>query len=336
MKDALEQLKQEFMNAIEKVVDVEALATLEQEYFSRKAGKMTLVMKEMKGLAVEARKEMGKFSNEVKEVLVSSIAHKRNELEAQKWESLKEDEAIDVTQPYLGSSERGSIHPLTQARWDLEEVVKSMGFMVEDGPELESDYYNFTALNIPEHHPARDAQDTFYTKSHPNWVMRSHPSNMQVRLMRKYGAPLRIAYPGRNFRNEALDATHEHTFMQFEALVVDRHIDIGNLVGIIKKLLSGLFKRDVEVRLRPSYFPFVEPGFELDMKYTDKHGEEKWLEMLGCGLIHPNVLTEAGLDPDEWQGLAFAWGLDRMVMLKHEIEDVRHFRSGDLRFLRQF
>ena len=336
MKKDVSQLEKDFLKAINTVGSIGDLQKLEQAYFSRKSGKMTLLMKGMGGLSEKERKEVGAASNKVKKTLEQAIAKKQRELEAKKWEQIAVDEAIDVTQPYLPTKERGTLHPLTQALWELERVVKSMGFLVEDGPELESDYYNFQALNIPEFHPARDAQDTFYIKDHPNWLMRAHPSNMQVRLLQKYGAPLRAAYPGRNFRNEALDATHEHTFMQFEALVVDREINVSHLVGIIQELLEGLLKREVELRLRPSFFPFVEPGFELDIKYTDKNGKEKWMEMLGCGLMHPNVIRAANLDPNEWQGLAFAWGLDRMVMIKHGIEDVRHFRSGDLRFLKQF
>lgn len=336
MKKDLEKLQKEFSKKIEKIVDIPGLQELEQEYFSRKSGKLTLLMKGMKDLAAEARREMGVFANEVKAVLEKAIIQKQTEFDLKKWDTLVVDEKIDVTLPRLPVHKVGTLHPITQAKQDMEEVARSMGFVIEDGPELESDYYVFEAINIPPHHPARDSQDTFYIKDHPNWCMRSHVSNMQVRLLEKYGAPLRAAYPGRCFRNEALDATHEHTFMQFEAMVVDKEINIGHLVGIIKELLKGLFKRDVEVRLRPSYFPFVEPGFELDMKYIDKNGQEKWMEMLGCGLMHPNVLKEAGLDPKEWQGLAFGMGLDRLVLRKYEIEDIRHFRSGDMRFLKQF
>lgn len=337
MKKKLQQLQKDFATAIKKIADVTGLEKLEAEYFSRKSGQMTNIMKEMKSLSADVKKEVGKLSNDVKNEIQNLITKKREELEAKKWESIKTDEKIDVTAPRLPSKKQGTIHPITQARWDMEDVARSMGFTIEDGPELESDHYVFEAINIPKHHPARDSQDTFYIKGNPEWCMRSHVSNMQGRMLEKYGAPLRAAYPGRSFRNEALDATHEHTFMQFEALVVDKNINIGNLVGIIKELLKGLYKKDdIEVRLRPSYFPFVEPGFELDMKYTDKNGEEKWMEMLGCGLMHPSVIEQAGLDPNEYQGLAFGMGLDRLVMLKHEIEDIRHLRAGDLRFLKQF
>lgn len=336
MKKQLEQLKKEFLAEIKKVKDVASLDALEQVYFSRKAGKMTLAMKDMKDLKEDERRAMGQLSNEVKETMTNEIAEKRSVFEASVWDVIQDTEAIDVTQTPLPAKSYGTVHPITQARFDMEAVARSMGFTIEDGPELDSDYYVFEAINIPPHHPARDSQDTFYIKDHPHWCMRSHVSNMQVRLLEKYGAPLRAAYPGKTFRNEALDATHEHTFTQFEALVVDKNINIGNSVGVIKELLQGLFKREVEVRLRPSYFPFVEPGFELDMKYIDKNGNEKWMEMLGCGLMHPNVIKEAGLDPNVYQGLAFGMGLDRLVMLKYGIEDVRHFRSGDVRFLEQF
>jgi len=337
MKKKLEQLQTTFKKAITSITSFKDLEILEQEFFSRKSGHMTMLMKDMKDLSIEVKKEVGKLSNVAKTTMQEMLDKKRAELEAKKWESLAETEKIDVTAPQIPQSRKGSIHPITQARWDMEDVARSMGFIIEDGPELESDHYVFEAINIPKHHPARDSQDTFYIKGNPEWCMRSHVSNMQGRLLEKYGAPIRAAYPGRSFRNEALDATHEHTFMQFEAMVVDKHIDIGHLVGIIKELLKGLYKKDdIEVRLRPSYFPFVEPGFELDMKYIDKNGEEKWMEMLGCGLMHPSVIESAGLDPKEYQGLAFGMGLDRLVMLKHEIEDIRHLRSGDIRFLEQF
>lgn len=336
MKKELEKIHKEFEKGLSEVSDLLGLEELEQAFFSRKHGIFTQAMKGLKDLSGDVRKEAGKFANEVKGAIEDLLDVKKDELEREKLSRIGELERIDVTQPKLPNKRRGSVHPLSQAYWNMVDVATAMGFIVEDGPELESDFYTFEAINIPKHHPARDSQDTFYIKDHPDWCMRAHVSNMQVRMLQKYGAPLRAAYPGRCFRNEALDATHEHTFDQFEALVVDKEINIGHLVGVITELLKGLYGKEVVVRLRPSYFPFVEPGFELDMKYTDKAGNEKWLEMLGCGLMHPQVLKSAGLDPNEWQGLAFGMGLDRLVMLKYEIEDIRHFRSGDLRFATQF
>jgi len=343
MEEQLIQLKKQFDDAVGSAASVSDIEALEQEYFSRKAGKMTGLMKQMKDMSVEEKKKFGKHLNDVKQTLVQSLEKKRSELEAKEWESRLEKESLDVTQPQLPRKQKGHLHPITTAMHEMSEVARAMGFIVEDGPELDSDYYSFEGLNIPKHHPARDGTDTFYIKDHPDLAMRPHVSNMQGRLLQKYGAPLRAAYPGRVFRNEALDATHGHTFYQFEALVVDRDINIGHLVGIIEELLMGLFGRKVPVRLRPGYFPFVEPGFEMDIQCFMCMGEgcrickkTGWIEMLGCGLMHPRVIEQAGYDSSEWNGLAFGMGLDRLVMMKYGIEDIRHMHSGDLRFLEQF
>ncbi len=242
-----------------------------------------------------------------------------------------------------GETTKGHYHPHTLVQNVLEEIADGMGFTVIDGPELDSDYYNFEALNIPPSHPARDMQDTFYIEGHKDLVMRSHPSNMQVRLIKQFGTPVRVAYPGKNFRNEATDASHEHTFFQYEALMVDKNISIGHLKGIVQHTLKKLFGREVLVRLRPSYFPFTEPSVELDMGclICDTKGcsvckQSGWVEMMGAGLIHPNVMRAAGLDPKKWQGVAYAFGLTRLVMMRYGIEDIRHLMSGDIRFLKQF
>jgi len=343
MEEQLKQLKQQFDTALSAAASISDIEKIEHGYFSRKAGKMTMLMKDMKAMSVDEKKTFGKHLNELKKDLVASLKKKREELEVGEWEQRLEKESVDVTQPQLPRRKKGHLHPITTAMREMSEVARSMGFIVEDGPELESDYYIFEALNIPKHHPARDSQDTFYIKDHSDWAMRAHVSNMQVRLIQKYGTPIRAAYPGRVFRNEALDATHGHTFYQFEALVVDRDINIGHLVGIIEELLMGLFGREVPVRLRPGYFPFVEPGFEMDIQCFMCKGEgcrickkTGWVEMLGCGLMHPRVIEEAGYDSSEWNGLAFGMGLDRLVMMKYGIEDIRHMHSGDLRFLEQF
>jgi phenylalanyl-tRNA synthetase alpha chain len=339
MKEQFEAIKKEFQKAIQDVADFAHLEELEKRFFSRKSGEFSHLMKGMKDLSDDMRKDIGKFANVVKQDLEEMLVGKREELDKEKLAKLAEEEHIDVTQAIEPKKAQGHIHPLTQGSQDMEDVLVRMGFIVEDGPELESQYFVFESLNIPKHHPARDAQDTFYIKDNSAWCMRSHTSNMQVRLMQKYNEggtkPIRAAVPGRVFRNEALDATHEHTFYQMEGFIVDREITIGHLVGVLKELLGGLLKKDVEVRLRPSYFPFVEPGFELDMK-TDLGKGETWMEMLGCGLIHPHVLEEGGYDPKEWQGFAFGMGINRLVMAKYGIEDIRHFMSGDLRFLNQF
>ncbi len=339
MHEQLQHIQQSCIDAITKANTLAELEHIDTQFFGRKAGILTGFMKSLGNLSDDDRKIVGAEANTLKASLVALFEEKKKTLGEEELRIRLEQERIDVTQPLLKTQPVGHMHPLSQGLLDMQRIARDMGFFVVDGPELESDYYNFQSVNIPSHHPARDGHDTFYIKDHPTWVMRTQTSNMQVRLMTEHGArgtkPLRAAYPGRVYRNEALDATHEHTFYQFEALVVDKTASIGDLVGIITEFLQGLFRRPVEVRLRPSYFPFVEPGFELDMK-VDLGKGERWVEMLGCGLVHPTVLTEGGYDPKEWQGLAFGMGLNRLVMAKYGIEDIRHFQSGDLRFLNQF
>ncbi|MEK7084257.1 MAG: phenylalanine--tRNA ligase subunit alpha [Patescibacteria group bacterium] len=343
MAGELEKLKQNFQSALKNVEDVSRLEELEQRFFSRKSGELTKLMQQLLELPEGERKAFGQGVNELKKELLELLELKKQELQEKAMGDIATSEAIDVTQPKLPPRERGHIHPLTQAMWDMEDVARSMGFLVEDGPELDSDYYNFTAVNIPPTHPARDSQDTLYIKDHPTWCMRTHVSNMQVRLLQKYGAPLRAAYPGRCFRNEATDARHEHTLEQYECLVVDRNISFADMVGVIKEKLKGFYQKDLALRLRPKYYPFVEPGVngEVTCILCDGKGcrvckGTGWLEIFGAGLVHPVVLREAGLDPKKWSGFAFGMGLTRMAMLKYGVDDVRLFKSGDVRFLGQF
>ncbi len=240
----------------------------------------------------------------------------------------------------------GHLHPLTLVQRDLEKIFKSMGFMILEGPELESDYYNFEALNIPKTHPARDMQDTFYIEDKGkelDMVMRTHTSNVQVRAMEKYGAPMRAVALGRIFRNEATDASHEHTFHQIEGIMIDENISLANLAAVLKEMFTGLYQQEVNIRMRPGYFPFVEPGLEVEMSCVFCQGKgcsvckkTGWVEMLGAGLVHPNVLKHGGIDPKKYQGFAFGTGIERLAMLKYGINDIRLFNSGDLRFLKQF
>ncbi len=343
MQKQLEKVKKEFVKGLGEIKDTLQLEELEQRFFSRKSGEMTQIMKNLKELSKDAKKELGKLANEVKKELSGLLEDKRSELDKGKMDKLTEEEGIDVTQPKFGEKKKGHLHPNTIVQNELEDLFTSMGFMILDGPELESDYYNFEALNIPKTHPARDAQDTFFIKGHSDWVMRTHTSPVQVRALQKYGAPLRAVVPGRCFRNEATDACHEHTFYQLEGLLVDKDISIAHLIGIMKELLKGVLKKEVEVRLRPGYFPFVEPGFELDMKCLVCSGQgcgackhSGWIETLPCGLVHPKVIEHGGLDPKEWTGFAFGLGLTRLVMQKYGVEDIRDLQSGDIRFLSQF
>jgi phenylalanyl-tRNA synthetase alpha chain len=248
----------------------------------------------------------------------------------------------------------GHLHPVTQVLRELEDMFVSMGFKVLEGPELESDYYCFEALNIPKWHPSRDAQDTFYIDpkglkvrgerdGQPDLVMRTQTSPVQIRAMQKYGAPLRCVVPGRVFRAEATDAVHEHTFYQLEGLMVGENISVANLIAVLKEIYSGIFKQEVKLRVRPGYFPFVEPGLEIDVGCTICGGKGcpsckmgGWLEMAGAGLVHPKVLEAGGVDPKKYSGFAFGMGIERLLIMRHGINDIRLFESGDLRFLEQF
>ena len=237
---------------------------------------------------------------------------------------------------------RGSLHPITQVTRELEDLFESMGYEVLDGPEVELDHYNFEALNIPADHPARDSQDTFYCDEAGRLVMRTHTSPVQVRAMERKAPPFRVVAPGKCFRQETTDATHDHTFHQMEGLVVGKDISVAHLIGAMKTLLGGIFEREIDVRMRPGFFPFVEPGFELDARCPfcasgcSVCKGSTWIELLPCGMVHPNVLRAGGVDPEEWTGFAFGLGLSRLVMLRYGIDDVRHLLSGDLRFLEQF
>lgn len=235
----------------------------------------------------------------------------------------------------------GSLHPVTQIQTEIEDLFTSLGFAVLDGPEVESEYHNFDALNIPSTHPARDMQDTFWLTG--GNLLRTHTSPVQVRGMERLGPPLRMIAPGRVFRNEEVDASHEHTFYQVEGMMVDRNVSVANMNYFMKTMLTAIFHRDVTVRLRPGYFPFVEPGFELDIQCLICGGagcpvckHSGWVELMPCGLVHPNVLRMSGIDPDQWGGFAFGLGLTRLAMMRYAIDDIRLLQSGDLRFLRQF
>jgi phenylalanyl-tRNA synthetase alpha chain len=236
---------------------------------------------------------------------------------------------------------RGHLHPITRIQRELERLFQSLGFAVLDGPEVETEYHNFDALNIPPDHPARDMQDTFWLEG--GNLLRTHTSPVQVRGMERLGPPLRMIAPGRVFRNESVDASHEHTFYQLEGMMIDRDVSVANLIYFMKTLLGAIFHREVTVRLRPGYFPFVEPGFELDIQCLICGGpgcavckQSGWVELLPCGLVNPNVLRMSGIDPNEWNGFAFGLGLTRLVMMRYGIGDIRQLQGGDLRFLEQF
>lgn len=341
MKIKLQRLKEEFLKNLKEIKDSDALRNFEIKYLSRK-GELSQLMGNIKDLGDDLRKEAGSLANEIKTELQS-------EFEAVKktFETAKESTEEDATLPGK-KNKRGHLHPLTQVQREIEELFRSMGFMVLDGPELESDYYNFEALNIPPHHPARDMQDTFYVDiknkdGEYDLLMRTQTSNVQVRAMKKYGAPLKAIIPGRVFRCEATDARHEHTFYQLEGLMIDKKVNFSNLKGMCEIVGKKLYGPDTKFRMRPKFYPFVEPGsngeytcFLCQGKGCRVCKNTGWLEILGCGLIHPNVLRAGGIDPEEYSGFAFGFGLTRLVMLKYGIDDVRLLMSGDQRFLEQF
>ncbi len=230
---------------------------------------------------------------------------------------------------------RGHIHPISQAITEINEIFLSMGFSIAEGPIVETEHYNFDALNVPRDHPARDLQDTFFVKGLKETVLRTHTSPVQVRYMENHKPPIRIISPGRAYRNEATDASHEAQFFQVEGLVVDTSVTLANLKYVLETFFSEFYKKDIPIRFRPGYFPFVEPGVEVDMLHTSSRGE-KWLELMGAGMVHPNVLESAGIDPDKYQGFAFGVGIERLVAIKYDVEDIRLFHNGDLRFVNQF
>ena len=303
-------------------------------------GTLAQISKDFGRLTPEERAARGKLLNSVKQNLESAYEEKKARFEQAHLSQRLATEWIDVTLPAPGVRP-GSLHPVTQVQWEIEDLFTSLGFAVLDGPEVETEEHNFDALNIPPAHPARDMQDTFWLS---NWhLLRTHTSPVQVRGMRKLGPPLRMIAPGRAFRNEEVDASHEHTFYQLEGMMVDRDVSVANLIYFMKTLLSSVFKRDVTVRLRPGYFPFVEPGFELDIQCLICGGpgcavckQSGWVELLPCGLVHPNVLRLSGIDPEQWGGFAFGLGLTRLTMMRYGIDDIRQLQGGDLRFLTQF
>lgn len=343
MQSKFEQLKTEALLAIKSVSDKIQLEDLENKLLGRKSGELTNLMKGLKDLTDDARKVIGVVANEVKKDIELAMQNKKNELLALDWGNAIEKERLDITQPALPQMGQGTFHPNTIIQKDLEDFFTSMGFVMLDGPELESDFFNFTAVNVPPNHPARDMQDTFYIKNHPGMVMRTQTSAMQVRAMLKQGAPLRAIVPGKCYRNEATDPRHEHTFYQMEGFIVDENITFAHMKGVLEAVAKYLYGEDTKVRLRPKFYPFVEPGVNGEVNCFICKGQgcrvcknTGWLEIFGAGMIHPNVLKEGKVDANKYQGFAFGFGLTRLVMLKYGIEDIRHLESGDLKFLKQF
>lgn len=306
-----------------------------------KKGELTDMLKDLKNMAIEERKQFGQEANELKNELSELLEAKFKEISNNDVKkSLSKGSSFDISLPGT-RFQIGSLHPVTIVQKEVEKIFTGMGFNIVDGPEVEEEFFNFEALNIPKNHPARDMQDTYWLEN--GSLLRTHTSPCQVRAMQKYGAPLKVIAPGRCFRNESTDASHENTFFQLEGMMIDKNVSIANLIYVMKILLSEIFKRDVKVRLRPGFFPFVEPGFELDLNCmicggsgcpTCKHSG--WIELLPCGMVHPNVLRAGGIDPEEYTGFAFGVGLTRLAMMKYGISDIRVLNSGDLRAMEQF
>jgi phenylalanyl-tRNA synthetase alpha chain len=335
-----EDTLQEARERIGACEDAEALKEIERDYVGKK-GAVAAMLAEIPKLPPEQRKDQGQQANQLKRAILELIAARQQSFDATKLDHARQAEGFDPTLP-PPPAVRGSLHPITQVTRELEDLFVSMGYEVLDGPEVELDHYNFEALNITKDHPARDSQDTFYCDEAGQLVLRTHTSPVQIRAMEKREPPFRVIVPGRVFRQETTDASHDHTFYQMEGLVVGEDISVAHLIGAMKTLLRGIFDRDLDVRLRPGHFPFVEPGFELDARCPFCEAgcsvckRTTWIELLPCGLVHPNVLRAGGVDPERWSGFAFGLGLSRLVMLRHAIDDVRHLLDGDLRFLEQF
>ena len=342
MKTKLEKLKEEFLKQLETVKDSEALREFELKFLSRK-GELAQTMSSIKELSDEARKEAGALANGIKAELQEHFDNVKKSFDNQK----AENDTVDVTLPGK-KIESGHLNPLTLVQNEIEDLFTSMGFIVLDGPEIESDYYNFEALNVPPHHPARDMQDTFYVDKKNkdgeyDLLMRTQTSPVQIRAMKKHGAPLKAIIPGRTFRCEATDARHEHTFYQLEGIMIDKKINFADLKGVLEIVGKKLYGPETKLRMRPKFYPFVEPGsngeytcFLCQGKGCKVCKQTGWLEILGCGLVHPEVLRAGGIDPEEYSGFAFGFGLTRLAMLKYGIDDIRLFMGGDQRFTKQF
>jgi len=335
----IKQVQTEFEEKLKEINDLKSLDDLRVAFLGKK-GKVTNLMPKIKELEVEKRKEFGQSINALKNLIEENIKSLKEKIENENVQKqIMSDKEIDITLPIKNST--GSLHPRTILQKEIEDIFVSMGFTVEDGCEIETEFNNFDAVNVPKSHPARDMQDTFWLTN--GQLLKTQTSAAQNKILRKYNGPLKAIFPGRCFRNEALDHSHENTFFQIEGMLVDKEVSVANLIYFMKKMLSEVFKSDINVRLRPGFFPFVEPGFEMDATCTFCDGKgcstcknSGWLELCPCGMIHPNVFKLAGIDPNEYSGFAFGLGFDRLVMLKTGLDDIRYLNSGNLKVLSQF
>ena len=336
MRELLEKIRADAKAQLsDNDADIEALRV---RYLGKK-GELTAVLRGMGKLSAEERPLIGQLANEVRADIEAAIEERRQEMQERLLELKLKKEKIDVTLPAEG--EMGHIHPLTMTQRELEDIFIGLGFSIVEGPEVELGYYNFQALNIPENHPARDTQDTFYITD--NILLRSQTSPVQVRTMEKQKPPIRIISPGRVYRSDAVDATHSPLFHQLEGLVVDKGISMGDLKGVLELFAKQTFGEETRIRFRPHHFPFTEPSAEVDVSCFACGGKgcrickgEGWIEILGAGMVHPNVLRNCGIDPDEYSGFAFGFGIERIAMLKYHIDDMRLLYENDTRFLGEF
>ncbi len=336
---AVQEIREQFLADLAAADSAQAVEEVRIKYLGRK-GLITTLAKntDFSKLGKDEKRDFGKQLNELKTLATEKLAEAAATAKSGQA-AAKKGPALDLTLPGTGHT-LGSLHPITLVQMELEDIFRGMGFMVLTGPDVETEHYNFDALNIPGDHPARDMQDTFWLKN--GMLLKTHTSANQVRTLERFGAPVRAIFPGRCFRYEAMAPSHENTFYQCEGLVVDRDISVANLIATMKALLGEIFRRDVTVRLRPGFFPFVEPGFELDLQCLLCGGKkcstcgDGWIELIPCGLVHPRVLESGGIDTAEYSGFAFGLGLTRLAMMKYGVEDIRRFNSGDVRFCSQF
>ena len=333
----LKSLKIKAKKEIEKAKNLKELDIVHKKYLGKK-GELTQVLRFLKNLSEKEKKKTGKLANQVKQEIKEAVEVKKQKFQVSSFK-LREKK-IDITRPGK-KIEIGHLHPLTQVLREVEEIFQSMGFSSIEGPEIENEWYNFDALNIPKDHPARDMWDTLWLEK--GLLLRTHTSPVQIRYMKKNNPPLKIIVPGRVFRHEATDASHEVNFYQLEGLMVDKKVSVINFKAILQEFFRKFFKKPINIRLRPSYFPFTEPSFEVDTTCLNCGGKgcsscqrTGWVEMIGAGMVHPNVFKNSGLNPKNWQGFAFGIGLDRLAMMKYKVNDIRLFYGGDLRFLQQF
>lgn len=330
MEAQLNQIIQKAKAEIQSAADLHALGQIKANYLGKKS-ELTDLLKAISQLPKEERPKMGQLVNQSKRELAQVIAEKQTELEAQALQAQLSSEQVDVTLPGTGLGS-GQLHPVTRVQQRIEEIFTAAGFELAQGPEIENEHYNFEALNVPPHHPAREMQDTFYLPG--EYLLRTHTSSVQIRSMEGGKPPFRLIASGRVYRCDS-DRTHSPMFHQMEGLVIDKGVTFADLKGLLQQFFNAFFESEVNIRLRPSYFPFTEPSAEVDIQ-SDLLPGENWMEVLGCGMVHPNVLRSVGIDPDEYSGFAFGLGLDRMAMLRYGVTDLRLLFENDLRVLQQF